>query len=591
MTIKKVNKDIKKLEKVIKEIETDPDLGTTNSTIYLENFSTTFKFQTAVQDGHIIWEDTSFLSKLRQEASTVQNQIARVAHNVDPAMLLLQQPGEGEKQVQQPVAYFILKQIAEICDLRVILDRQEGGNAGQIYADLHTYDEQFHSEISARLKTKASLPYSLTYAHEVKKDLAEKAMECAIQNYNYAKQFFGLAGLSHTMPVNNHVCYYSFGTDALQWWICEGCVVNNRNVQIKISPMYRWNFETAELLTGALHYQKRHSNSLQFRAAATSPFDMFPPPPFKMPVLTVHNEVSVTINKRIGIGHSYIVFLGSFADSTCVVKVERQEGVAKQEAGVLKHLIGVRGLPTVQLVGHEQISGHGVIIIEPFGETYAQHYYQNKNWRDVVDTRNVQQVGALLLDTLAKVHQLGIVHNDISPMNCISASCFNYGGDSAIDLTYEIINEKPVDVILIDWASATPAFASEEQPGTVTGTAAFMNEVLILMVLAEGMMKIERTPVDDLVSLAYTLLWMRRGGNLPWEKYGCGVNEAADRLNLLHEAMINLPDNDGIGSFVSWARSLNRMATVDEIKYNEGKNKLLMIESSSTTATHAMNYA
>ncbi|CAG8650029.1 4416_t:CDS:2, partial [Paraglomus occultum] len=155
---------------------------------------------------------------------------------------------------------------------------------------------------------------------------------------------------------------------------------------------------------------------------------MFPPPPFKMPVLTAHIEVSVTINKRIGIGQSYIVFLESFADSTCAVKVEQQEG-------------------------------------------------------------------------------LDIVHNDVSPMNCISASCFNYnyGGDSAIDLTHEIIDEKPVDVILIDWASATPAFAIEEEPG---------------------------------ICIYFAL------------------------------DVINLPDNDGIGLFVSWAQSLNRMATVDEIKYN-----------------------
>ena len=44
----------------------------------LENFSTAFKFQTAVQDGYIIWEDKSLLSELRQEVSTVQSQIAKV---------------------------------------------------------------------------------------------------------------------------------------------------------------------------------------------------------------------------------------------------------------------------------------------------------------------------------------------------------------------------------------------------------------------------------------------------------------------------------------------------------------------------------
>ena len=81
---------------------------TTDPTVYLEKFSTTFKFQTAIRDGYIIWEDTSFLSELRQEASTVRNQIAKVAREVDPATLLSQQPGEGEKQVQQPVVQLIL---------------------------------------------------------------------------------------------------------------------------------------------------------------------------------------------------------------------------------------------------------------------------------------------------------------------------------------------------------------------------------------------------------------------------------------------------------------------------------------------------
>ncbi|CAG8590073.1 6697_t:CDS:2 [Diversispora eburnea] len=123
----------------------------------------------------------------------------------------------------------------------------------------------------------------------------------------------------------------------------------------------------------------------------------------------------------------------------------------------------------------------------------------------------------------------------------IVPSCFNDGCDSADDLR----NEEFEDIILIDWVSATIAFASEEEPGTVTGTAAFMNKTL--MVLAEGIIKIERAPVDDLVSLAYTLLWM-------WP-------------------MISLLDNDGVGLFVAWARSLNRMVTVNEINYNEGKRR------------------
>ncbi|CAG8632042.1 8117_t:CDS:1, partial [Paraglomus brasilianum] len=99
-----------------------------------------------------------------------------------------------------------------------------------------------------------------------------------------------------------------------------------------------------------------------------------------------------------------------------------------------------------------------------------------------------------------------------------------------------------------------------------------MNETLMVL---DAMTKIQRTPVDDLVSLAYTLLWMWCGGKLPWEGYGFGVNAAADRLDLLHEVMVKLPHNDGIRLFVKWARSLNRMATVEEIRYDEGKNMLM----------------
>ena len=95
--------------------------------------------------------------------------------------------------------------------------------------------------------------------------------------------------------------------------------------------------------------EKKISSQLQLKAAASQPFGMFPPPPFNMPVSTTYAEDSVTINisKIAGIGHSYIVFLGSFANSLCAVKVEQQQGVAKQEADVLNHLTGIHGVPRV----------------------------------------------------------------------------------------------------------------------------------------------------------------------------------------------------------------------------------------------------
>ncbi|CAG8491997.1 15709_t:CDS:2, partial [Funneliformis caledonium] len=330
-----------------------------------------------------------------------------------------QQSREDKKRAQQSVAYLILEQIAKVYDMKVILDKQNGGNVGQIYADLHTYDEQFHLQGSALIRMRAPTPYSLTYAHKIKRDLAEKAMECAIQNYNFAKQFFGLAALDQTMPVNNNIHYYSFGTDALQWWIYKERLKNNRIAQFAVST----------------------------KSCCCLAFDIFLPSPFNMPVLITSAKVSITIDKIASIGYSYLVFLGSFSNSLCAVKVERQEGIAKREAGVLKHLTGVCRVPT------------------------------RNSSIDTVYTRNVQHVGISLLDTLVK-------------------------------------------------ATATTAFASKEEPDTVTGIAAFMNKILM----------------------------MRRGGNLPWKKYGCEVNEAVDRLDLLHEAMISLSDNDGVELFVAWAR-------------------------------------
>ncbi|CAG8490743.1 1470_t:CDS:2 [Funneliformis mosseae] len=179
--------------------------------------------------------------------------------------------------------------------------------------------------------------------------------------------------------------------------------------------------KNAEQIYANLHtYDEQfHSYNLQFqlKAVATSPFDMFPLLPFNMLILIISAKVSVTIDKIANIGHSYLIFLGSFSDSLYTVKVKRQEVIAKREA-------------------------------------------------------------------------------------------------------------ESTDIILIDWTTATTVFASEEEPDTVTGTTAFMNK--ILMVFADRMKKIERAP----------------------EKYSCGVNKTVDRLNLLHEAMISIPDNDSVGLFV-----------------------------------------
>ncbi|CAG8552001.1 1184_t:CDS:2 [Funneliformis mosseae] len=94
-------------------------------------------------------------------------------------------------------------------------------------------------------------------------------------------------------------------------------------------------------------------------------------------------------------------------------------------------------------------------------------------------------------------------------MNCISTpSCFNNVG-----ISYYSVSEK--------------------EPGTIIKTAVFMNE--ILMILVKGMKMIERCDVKEFAL----------------REISCEVNETADRLSLLHKAMISLSDNDGVRLFVA----------------------------------------
>ena len=57
-------------------------------------------------------------------------------------------------------------------------------------------------------------------------------------------------------------------------------------------------------------------------------------------------------------------------------------------------------------------------------------------------------------------------------MNCIGAPRKDNSGIGMMDMD--------CSDVMIDWAPATTAFAKEE-PGTVTGTAAFMNEALMVI--------------------------------------------------------------------------------------------------------------
>jgi len=220
-----------------------------------------------------------------------------------------------------------------------------------------------------------------------------------------------------------------------------------------------------------------------------------------------------------------------YADSlstgqSVAVKIERIRDnpapTLQYESRVLQLLQGETGIPKLRYFGRKEELDAIFMVTELLGPSLERLATSPRLDLDECTLKNpppshaefMSAVGRQMLQRLRSVHSHGMLHRDVKPDN------FLFARIPEMDLSKRAVTQKAFTPLLylIDYGMAKRISSSivsvDNSTGIKKGLIGSPRYASVFAHQGEPL-----GPRDDLISMMYTLVYVARGGNLPWQNY------------------------------------------------------------------------
>ena len=200
------------------------------------------------------------------------------------------------------------------------------------------------------------------------------------------------------------------------------------------------------------------------------------------------------------------------------VKIERIQGnpapTLQYESRVLQLLQGAMGIPKLRYFGRkDDMNGIFMVtdLLGPSLETVATTTELNLN------AAFISQIGRQMLQRLRSVHCCGMLHRDVKPDN------FLFARTPELDLHRMPVQARMPLLHLIDFGMAkriritNADNANADNANADNRKTSLIGSARYASVFAHRGEPLGRR--DDLISMMYSLIYVARGGALPWQNY------------------------------------------------------------------------
>ena len=207
------------------------------------------------------------------------------------------------------------------------------------------------------------------------------------------------------------------------------------------------------------------------------------------------------LHARIGQGAFGVIWQGFLVDdpeALCAVKVE-SKGLSpsqlEREAAVYRALGCHTDAPPAgfpRLLWHGEVEGHVVMVTELLGACVEDLFnYTARKF----SPQTVLKIAEQALLRIEAVHRAGFVHCDVKPENMLAG----FGG----------MREVPQTIHLIDFGLSKPLPCDPVASVSFQGSVRFGS--------TQALRNRAQNRADDLESLGFVVVYLLRGGTLPWE--------------------------------------------------------------------------
>ena len=208
------------------------------------------------------------------------------------------------------------------------------------------------------------------------------------------------------------------------------------------------------------------------------------------------------------------------------VKMERIEGnpapTLQYESRVMQLLQGEPGIPKLRYFGRKDDMDAIFMVTDLLGPSLETVATSPRLDLDEYTLKNpppphsefMSAVGRQMLQRLRSVHSHGMLHRDVKPDN------FLFTHTPEMDLSKRAITKKSVTPLLylIDYGMAkrisSSVVSADNSTGIKKGLIGSPRYASVFAHQGEPL-----GPRDDLISMMYSLIYVARGGNLPWQNY------------------------------------------------------------------------